>query len=775
MDFDPIPYSLQYAAGSWIRLVGVLAGIALVLGAIGSMTSAGSTGKVFANGLLGYLKDILTISPRRVFAIMKLTLKEAWRRKALLVFVVFAMLLMFAGWFITDKNDRAELQLNVHITFMLTTISWLILPVVMFLSCWGLPEDIRIRSLHTVVTKPVRRIEVVLGRMLGFISMSSVILLVMGIAGYIWITRQAPESLAESEDVDRRQFLTCRVPVYGSLYFLNRLGLPTNSGINVGDPWLYRSFVEGNSRSRAVWTFPQVTEDVLLPDSEGNVLHLESRFEAFRTIKGSTESINEGLEAQFTLVSDPREDAFSSFGVGPGFREIGEALRDGDFQTAAELLDKAAERMRETPDDFPVADCRQVAASSLQQVAAVLTNYYGEELADVTAAFVDFGEKARDVVLAENGEDKMPAMADSCAALAAAIRESGPLMVELMPSLEVPLEPFRVSEYHDGEEENLRKYPRKLKYAANYEGTARFLTSTFRSLEEEGKLFSGGSPAENLTTILEDDYDVSAINAELVLDVLNDQIDEGTVVIEDDKATISKDNNWLGLFTRLVREEKLISQDPAGWILEADLFDDLARDGVLRVEVACLDDQMYLGMARPDLFVRLPDRPFWVGFGKALLNIGLMLGLVVVLGVTASCVVKGPVSFFFTLAVFVIGQAFHPMMMRIIQGNEKGNGMVESAIMIFQHRNPSSGINANSSTQAVVERVDNAASQMLTGASSIIPDFSIFSEASTYIGNGFDVPWMTSILPSIMTFIGFFVPCVLIGAACLKFRELEAK
>ena len=193
-------------------------GVGLFLGFIGSLTSGGNPLKVFANGLTGFIKDIFTISPRRVSAIAGLTVKEAWRRKALLVFVVFAILLMFAGWFITDQNDRAELQLNVHITFMLTTISWLILPVVMFLSCWGLPEDIRIRSLHTVVTKPVRRIEVVLGRMLGFMTMSTVILLVMGVTGYVWITRQAPESLSDSSDRDRRQFLTCRVPVLSLIH-----------------------------------------------------------------------------------------------------------------------------------------------------------------------------------------------------------------------------------------------------------------------------------------------------------------------------------------------------------------------------------------------------------------------------------------------------------------------------------------------------------------------------------------------------------------------------
>lgn len=772
MDFDPIPFKFKQAFENWASLVGLLGGVALLLGLVGSLKSGGSFAQTFAYGLTTFFKEIFAISPKRVLAITRLTLKEAWRRKALLVFVVFAVLLMFAGWFMTNSNDRADLQLNVHITFMLTTISWLLLPVVMFLSCWGIPEDIRIRSLHTVVTKPVRRVEVVLGRMLGFISMSSVILLVMGIAGYVWITRQAPESKIVSTDDSRRQFLTCRVPVYGGLFFLDREGLPTNSGINVGDAWMYRSFVEGNSRARAVWVFGDVTPESLTPDSEGNVLHLESRFEAFRTIKGSTESIQQGLEAQYTLVRNPREDAFSSLGVGASFREIAEALRDGNFQTSADLLDSAAERMISSPQDFPAVDCQQVAISCIAQVVPVL-GFIEADLSDVADAFTVFGQKAK--LVGDGDKSAFGDMSKACAALADVIRNRGSDMLEAMPSLEVPLESFRVSEYHVSDGDNFQRYPQKLTYAADYEGTARFLAKTIAAIDSEGKLATDGALSSTLADTLAEQANVSPINAELVVDVLTDQIDQQVLAIEGSKVTIADDGTWLQLFDRLVREEKLISQDPKGWILEADLFEDLAPNGRLRIEVACLDDQMYLGMAQSDLFIRLPDRPFWVGFGKALLNIGLMLGLVVVLGVTASCVVKGPVSFFFTLTVFIIGQFFHPMMMRIIYGTEEGSGLVASAIMIFQHRNPSVGIDANKRTQTIVEGVDQGFNNVLSAASNIIPDFSTFSQASSYIGNGFDVPWSSSILPSLMTFIGFLIPCVIIGAACLKFRELESK
>ncbi len=761
MDFDPTPFSILAGFTTWLELAGIISVIGLLLGLLVSFLSVGSGGPaLFVHGLSTFIKELFSISPRRVWALASLTLKEAWRRKALFVFVVFAVLLMFAGWFLTDSNDRASLQINVHITFMLTTISWLILPIVMFLSCWGIPEDIRIRSLHTVVTKPVRRVEIVLGRMLGFSLMSGVILLLMGVIGYVWIERQAPKNL------DKSKFLTCRVPVYGGLFFLDRQGLPTTTGLNVGDPWLYRSFVEGNSRCRAVWIFNEVT-----PDRLGEQLRLESRFEAFRTIKGTSESIQQGLEAQYTLVKNMREEVFSSFGVGANFREAADALRNGDFVTAADLIQTAADRMQSSPADFSKVDCEQVAISIEKQVEPVLKTVSDGAFNDVAEAFAVFGKRAQVADL--SNIESYSEMSRACSAVADAIRNRAADLLEEMPKLEVPLEPFRVSEYHEGDD--FITYPRKLTYVADYEGTGRFLAKVIAGINEEGKLAEGGALSPALIDNLVDNHGVSEINAELVADVLKEQVDSEVLKISGNKVELADGSRWLQLFDRLVREEKLISKDPAGWVLSADIFDDLTTKGLLRVEVACLNDQMYLGMARPDLFIRLPDRSFLAGFSKALLNIGLMVSLVVVLGVTISCVVKGPVSFFFTLTVFIIGQFFHQLMLRIVGGTQEGGGLVESAMLIFQHRNPSVGIDANEGTQSVVRGLDFTIGGFLKGASSIIPDFTTFSEASAYIENGFDVPWSSSVLPAIMTFLGFLVPCVIIGAACLKFRELEAK
>jgi hypothetical protein len=59
----------------------------------------------------------------------------------------------------------------------------------------------------------------------------------------------------------------------------------------------------------------------------------------------------------------------------------------------------------------------------------------------------------------------------------------------------------------------------------------------------------------------------------------------------------------------------------------------------------------------------------------------------------------------------------------------------------------------------------------------IIPDFRHY-DTSVYVANGFDVPWSDAgpaILPGILTTLGFFIPCAMLGYFSLQLRELEAK
>ncbi len=60
-------------------------------------------------------------------------------------------------------------------------------------------------------------------------------------------------------------------------------------GINVGDEWVYRSFIHGNSNDAAIWTFNNVREN-RFPDG----LEIESNIEVFRSWKGNIEKTMSG-------------------------------------------------------------------------------------------------------------------------------------------------------------------------------------------------------------------------------------------------------------------------------------------------------------------------------------------------------------------------------------------------------------------------------------------------------------------------------------------------
>ncbi|MBI3860315.1 MAG: hypothetical protein HY290_00310 [Planctomycetia bacterium] len=290
LSFSPEVFDLATGIQTWI---GVMVALSIVVFVTSIVTSVFALGFAGPSQVLmhigGGLRDLVSTSPRRCWAMTQLTFREAVRRKTLLVFVVFAVLFMFAGWFLSDVTLDPDLQVKNYVSFVLRTISWLILPVALLLSCWGLPEDIRARSLHTVVTKPVRRHEIVIGRILGYAAIGGLVLGVMAVVGWFWIERQLPASMHSQ--------LVARVPVYGKLTFVSTEGKDVKEGVNTGDENMFRSFIEGNTKARAIWEFENVGPQLLTSDGG---LVLESSFDAFRTFKGK---IEKQLLCQYTLVN----------------------------------------------------------------------------------------------------------------------------------------------------------------------------------------------------------------------------------------------------------------------------------------------------------------------------------------------------------------------------------------------------------------------------------------------------------------------------------------
>lgn len=347
----PLPEWIGPAALFWLLVVGGLAVAAVAIGLLFATLRHGprKAWTMTRNLLAGGTMDLLRISPRRVAALAWLGVKESIRRRVLVGFLVFVLILLFASWFL-DPNSTEPARL--YMGFVLTVSSYLVLLLMLFLSVFSIPADISSRTLHTIVTKPVRPSEIVLGRMLGFTVVGTGLLAVMGVMSYWFVVRgmahthvltaenlkpvgqaqTAPgqavplEGLTEPAhghqhtvridgsghgriETQRRHWheltiegsgdqavytvgpeqgsLVARVPVYGRLWFRDREGIDTAKGINVGNEWMYRSYIQGGSPAAAIWTFEN-----LRPDQFPDYLPVEMNIEVFRSHKGK---IKEGV------------------------------------------------------------------------------------------------------------------------------------------------------------------------------------------------------------------------------------------------------------------------------------------------------------------------------------------------------------------------------------------------------------------------------------------------------------------------------------------------
>jgi hypothetical protein len=195
---------------------------------------------------------------------------------------------------------------------------------------------------------------------------------------------------------------------------------------------------------------------------------------------------------------------------------------------------------------------------------------------------------------------------------------------------------------------------------------------------------------------------------------------------------------------------------------------------LLFVEVSCLDREQYVGMARPDLFIRLPERPFYVGYTKAIIGIAMVIFLVTMIGVTASTMVKGPIATILTFVLYLLsGKQTQDFMNGLLTGTIQGGGVFESIYRIIAQVNPTQPL-PNNPAFSVMRVIDLVFLNFLWLCKQVIPNMKFFN-MSEYVANGFDVPFEFSLLPSALVTLAFVIPCIMIGYFALRIRELESK
>lgn len=133
------------------------------------------------------IPDLVRTSPRRVYALSKLAVQEAIRRRIIIVtFVIFSVALLVGGWFLDVRSDNPHV---IYLSFVLFGTQIIMLLLSILISCFSLPQDIANRTIYTVATKPVRPFEIILGRIFGFAFIGTCLLAGIGIVSYFFVIR----------------------------------------------------------------------------------------------------------------------------------------------------------------------------------------------------------------------------------------------------------------------------------------------------------------------------------------------------------------------------------------------------------------------------------------------------------------------------------------------------------------------------------------------------------------------------------------------------------
>ena len=147
---------------------------------------------------------------QQLLAIVVLTWKAALRFRLFLV-VAALLLLAVIGLPILIKDDgTARGFTQILLTYTLSAITSLLGISTLWLSCGTLARDIEECQMQVVVTKPIARWQIWIGKWLGIISLNAALLVISGVCLYGLLQWRATKLPADEQNVLHNQVLVAR-------------------------------------------------------------------------------------------------------------------------------------------------------------------------------------------------------------------------------------------------------------------------------------------------------------------------------------------------------------------------------------------------------------------------------------------------------------------------------------------------------------------------------------------------------------------------------------
>lgn len=142
-------------------------------------------------GIPELIRDLRRFSWTRIWAISSVCFQESIRRRVLWITPLTIVGVIVAVQLLNPIDDQDAIRQTIKYSLFATAT--LVVLVTIILACTSLPKEIDNRVIFTIVTKPTTRLEIVLGKIVGFARVSATLLIIMGLFTLVYAQIRASQ------------------------------------------------------------------------------------------------------------------------------------------------------------------------------------------------------------------------------------------------------------------------------------------------------------------------------------------------------------------------------------------------------------------------------------------------------------------------------------------------------------------------------------------------------------------------------------------------------
>ncbi|MBI2191358.1 MAG: ABC transporter permease [Planctomycetes bacterium] len=155
-------------------------------------------------GVLAVAMAVVSLLERKpIWAMAKQTWREAVRKKAFWLVMLFALIILAATVFLRAAGSEAareERRLRIMVEVSFRTMSLFSVLAAIFLTSLSLPSDISDRQIFTLLSKPLSRWGLIAGKILGFCLVTFTMLFLMAAVTLVLLEKTAASAPPEARE-----------------------------------------------------------------------------------------------------------------------------------------------------------------------------------------------------------------------------------------------------------------------------------------------------------------------------------------------------------------------------------------------------------------------------------------------------------------------------------------------------------------------------------------------------------------------------------------------